>query len=109
MPFKTHASHVGRGRPVPKLAWVQVPLPQPPASGVRKVRLLSPMKGFCVAQAIVSVSRQSPPATAETRDLEKARSDARSGVRTDPSLVGYWKFSEASGTVAADSSPYGID
>src|SRR4029079_19285963 len=87
--FRTHASHAGRGRPVLRWGWVQVPLPKFEAAGLRKLRVATAQQNFCVAQAIVSASRQGAPAAAEAKDLEKARTEARGGGgRGEPSLRG---------------------
>lgn len=109
MPFKTHAAHEGRGRPSPKWGWVQIPLPKFAAAGLKKIRIVAVHQGFCVAHAVVSSSRQTPPPPAETKDLERARIESRGAARVDPTLVGHWKLADGSGTAAADSSPSGID
>jgi hypothetical protein len=109
MPFKTHASHEGRGRPTLKWGWVQMTLPKFTAAGVKKVRVLSPLKGFAVGQVLVSATRSTPPGATELRDLELKRVEQRGGMKVDPSLVGHWKFAESSGTTAADSSALGAE
>jgi len=109
MPFKTHASHEGRGRPTPKWGWAMIPLPKFSAAGVKKVRLMSPLKGFSVGEVIVSATRSAPPGAAELRDLERVRIEQRGAVKGDPSLVGLWKLKDGSGTTAADSGPFGAD
>lgn len=108
MTFKTHASHEGRGRPVPRWGWATIPLPKFSAAGLKRLRILSPMKGFCVAQAIVSSSRQASPQIAEIRDLERGRLEQRN-TKADPSLVGHWKLDDGSGMTAVDSGPFGAD
>jgi hypothetical protein len=107
MQYKTHESHTGRGRPVPRFGWVSIPLPKFTAPGAKKVRLTSNEKGFCVAEALVSATRTGAPTNAEMKELERARLETRG--RTDPSLVGHWKLSDGSGAVAVDSSPMGND
>lgn len=109
MPFKTHASHEGRGRPTTKWGWVQITLPKFASAGVKKVRVLSPLKGFSVGQALVSATRSSAPGATELRDLEQKRLEQRGGTKVDPTLVGHWRFAETSGTTAADSSALGIE
>jgi hypothetical protein len=109
MTYKTHASHEGRGRPVVKWGWVQLPLPKFSAAGVKKVRIVSPLKGFCVSQALVSATRSSAPGTPEMLQLERSRTEQRGSVKLDPSLVGWWKLNDGSGTTAADSGPFGVD
>jgi hypothetical protein len=109
MTYKTHASHEGRGRPVLKWGWVQLPLPKFSAAGVKKVRIVSPLKGFCVSQALVSATRASAPGTPEMLQLERIRTEQRGAVKLDPSLVGWWRLNEGSGTTAADSGPFGAD
>ena len=109
MPFKTHASHEGRGRPTLKWGWAQLSLPKFAAAGVKKVRVLSPLKGFSVGQVLVSATRSAAPGAAELRELERVRTEQRGTGKVDPSLVGHWKFSEGTGTVVADSSPLGQD
>ncbi len=107
MQYKTHASHTGRGRPVPRFGWVSVALPKFTSSGPKRVRLTSAEKGFCVVQALVSATRAGAPTNAETKELERTRLETRG--RSDPSLVGHWKFSDGAGAVALDSSPMGND
>lgn len=109
MPFKTHASHEGRGRPTTKWGWLQIPLPKFTAVGVKKVRILSPLKGFCVGQALVSATRTSTPLAADAAGLERSRIEQRGAVKVDPSLVAHWKLNDGSGTTAADSGPFGAD
>jgi hypothetical protein len=109
MLHKTHASHEGRGRPVPRFGWVAIPMGKFTTPGAKKVRLTAAEKGFCVAQALVSATRAGAPSAAETKDLERQRLESRSVNRFDPSLVGHWKLSDASGAVAVDASPAGND
>jgi len=109
MTFKTHASHEGRGRPVLKWGWVQLPLPKFSTAGVKKVRIVSPLKGFCVSQALVSATRASAPGTTEMLQLERTRTEQRGAVKLDPSLVGWWKLNDGSGTTASDLGPFGAD
>ena len=104
MQYKTHVAHEGRGRPVPRWGWASLPLPKFAAAGTKRLRIFSPLKGFCIAQAFVSATRPSAPSTAEIRELERSR-----GPRPDPSLVGHWKLNEGAGTTAFDSGPYGAD
>jgi hypothetical protein len=107
MQYKTHASHTGRGRPLPRFGWVSIPLPKFSTPGAKKVRLTSTEKGFCVAQALVSATRPGSPTNAETKELERARLELRG--RADLSLVGHWKLSDGTGAVAVDSSPMAND
>ncbi|HVE43382.1 MAG TPA: LamG domain-containing protein [Planctomycetota bacterium] len=107
MQYKTHASHTGRGRPVPRFGWVSIPLPKFTTPGAKKVRLTSAEKGFCVVQALVSATRPGAPTNADLKELERTRLETRG--RTDPSLVGHWKLSDGAGDVAVDSSPMGND
>jgi hypothetical protein len=105
MQYKTHEAHSGRGRPVSKWGWAQVPLPKFTAAGGKRVRISAPMKGFSAAEALVSATRPGLPTNADFRELERIRIEARGSARVDPSLVGYWKLDGS----AADSGPYGID
>ncbi|HVE39855.1 MAG TPA: LamG domain-containing protein [Planctomycetota bacterium] len=107
MQYKTHASHTGRGRPVPRFGWVSITLPKFTTPGPKRVRLTSTEKGFCVMQALVSATRPGTPTNAETKELERARLELRG--RSDPTLVGYWKLSDGAGEVAVDSSSMGND
>jgi hypothetical protein len=103
MQYKTHESHAGRGRPVTKWGWAQVPLPKFTKTGAKRVRISAPLKGFSAAEALVTATRPGFPATPELRELERLRIEARG--RTDYSLVGHWRLDGS----PADSGPYGID
>ncbi len=72
---KTHRDHTGPKEP-DRWEWIQVPLPKFASAGAKRVRLLTAQKGFSVASAIVTSTRQGPPRDAELRDLEKARGES---------------------------------
>ncbi len=103
MPYKTHESHAGRGRPVTKWGWAQIPLPKFTKTGAKRVRISAPLKGFSAAEGLVTATRAGFPAVPELRELERLRIEARG--RTDYSLAGHWKLDGS----PADSGPYGID
>jgi len=65
----THASHARRGaeKKPSRWTWIEVPLADTGAGGLRKVRIISDQKGFAVAYAVVSRDREKPPSAAETR------------------------------------------
>ena len=107
MQYKTHEAHAGRGRPVTKWGWASVPLPKFTRAGQKKVRISAPLKGFSVAEALVSATRAGLPSATDLRELERVRVEARA-VR-DPSLVGHWKMADGSGPAAVDSGPFGVD
>jgi hypothetical protein len=84
---------------------VQVLL-RPGAPGPRAVRLLTDQKGFSVGYAFVSSVKTAPPKDLEVKAMDKAR-DAAPIVRAapvDPTLVGWWRLDDRTGTVASDAS-----
>ncbi len=111
-PLRSHAAHAGRRAPL-RWGWVQIPLPKYAVSGSKKVRVVTSRPGLCIAQALVSSTRQAPPLATERRELERARLEAREGSAArgawiDPTLVGHWRLDEGKGLSAADASASGV-
>jgi hypothetical protein len=71
-PRRTHASHVKRDSKL-RWYWIELPLPKYTTPGPKKVRLLVPVKGFCVARALITSTRSAPPKDPELEEIAKAR------------------------------------
>lgn len=76
---KTHPAHGGK-RPPLRWGWIEIALPKYREPGTKILRLLGDQPGFSVSAAVVSSIRQGPPAEAELKELQKARSIETDGA-----------------------------
>lgn len=99
----THAAHGGPKEPK-RWEWVALQLPKFPASGPKKLRIISDQRGFSVAYLVVSAVRTQAPGESDLKqDLEKLRAVQKGRMR----LVALWKCDEGAGTVLGDASGSG--
>lgn len=109
---KLHDDHKPKGAKVhPKTAarweWVEITLPKYAGPGGKKLRFMTNQAGFSIGGAVVSATRKAPPAEAEIKELEKARSLDDPPMPVDPDLVAWWTFDEGGGDQAIDLSGKG--
>jgi hypothetical protein len=94
-------------------------LPKHAQAGLKTIRAITDQKGFGIAYAVVSSTRQGPPGDsevrgwhrkAETEDVPAAAVPATAVAPTGPppdvreGLLGQWKFEESTRATALDSS-----
>jgi hypothetical protein len=117
---KKHDLHGGPKEPR-QWNWVSLPLPKYTNAGLKTVRILTEQKGFSVAVAVVSTTRQNPPVESELKAWYKpapaelpaetqtlpAGNPITSAVAApeprDPTLVGHWKLDDT-GATAIDAT-----
>jgi hypothetical protein len=78
---KTHSAHNGPKQPA-HWEWVSIPLPKYAKPGLQQLRVLTGHKGFSVAYACVTATRNGPPRELDLRELEKSR-----GEKAAPAVV----------------------
>ncbi|HYE98394.1 MAG TPA: LamG domain-containing protein [Planctomycetota bacterium] len=103
---RTHAQH-GGVKDATRWGWVPLTLPAFPTGGAKTLRLLPSSDGFTLAHAVVSSVRASAPTDAEVKALrvdppEPPTDPETAKVLADPSLIGWWRFDEGTGTAARD-------
>jgi hypothetical protein len=93
---KTHSQHTGPKNPE-RFEWIQVGVFKYPSSGPKRIRILTPQKGFGIAAAAAISSRPGAPRESDFKEFERWRSETpgaslkQGGIMTGAILREAWR------------------